>query len=189
MEESRRLVELERKIKTGLNTFVEVGEALLEIRDSKLYRIEHKTFEAYCRDKWQMSKQRANQLVAASCVVDAITKMTTNVVIPKTEAQVRPLGKLEPEDQPKAWAKAVELAGGEQPTAKQVEAASVEIKKESKPEHESRWEKQNIPKYIPAAGMTIANNAIRILGTINDNDTEKEMALKMVIKFCESELS
>jgi hypothetical protein len=33
-----RLIELESVIETGIKTFVEVGNALLEIRDSKLYR-------------------------------------------------------------------------------------------------------------------------------------------------------
>ena len=45
-------------------TFIEVGKALLAIRDAKLYRKTHKTFEAYCRDRWEMSRPRAYQLIA-----------------------------------------------------------------------------------------------------------------------------
>jgi hypothetical protein len=45
-QKSRR-TELENVIERGLSTFVEVGNALLEIRDSKLYRETHPTFEAY----------------------------------------------------------------------------------------------------------------------------------------------
>jgi hypothetical protein len=126
VDESKRLIALEQTIKQGLDTFVEVGEALLEIRDSRLYRIEHGTFEEYCKGKWGMSRFHAYNLINGS-------KATKNVDNcqhkPTTESQARPLTKLPPEDQPKAWQKAVEIAGGEQPTAKQVSQAVVEISK------------------------------------------------------------
>ncbi len=41
--EVRRLTELESVIDRGLETFMEVGRALLEIRESKLYRKSYKT--------------------------------------------------------------------------------------------------------------------------------------------------
>ena len=44
----RRLAELELVIERGLKTFVEVGAALLGIRDGRLYRETHATFEDYC---------------------------------------------------------------------------------------------------------------------------------------------
>jgi len=93
----------------------------MEIRDSRLYRIEYGTFEGYCLEKWKMSKRRANQLVSAASVVEAISE--TGTIVPTTESQARPLTKLPPEQQPVAWQAAVEKAGGEQPTAKQVEEA------------------------------------------------------------------
>jgi N6-adenosine-specific RNA methylase IME4 len=129
IEESRRLVELETTIGAGLQTFVEVGEALLEIRDARLYRIEHRTFEAYCREKWGMSRPRVYQLIGAS----QVTKQVSTIVdkAPSTESQARPLTKLPPEQQAQAWSKAVEMAGGEQPTAKQVEVAVLELVDES----------------------------------------------------------
>jgi hypothetical protein len=57
VDESRRLVELERKIQQGLLRFIELGEAL-EIRDSRLYRREHRTrtFEDHCRKDSKMSR-------------------------------------------------------------------------------------------------------------------------------------
>lgn len=74
-----------------------------------------------------MSKQRANQLVSAASVVDTISKTTTIVVTPKTESQARPLTKLTPEKQIEAWSKAVKSSGGEQPTAKIVQEAVLEV--------------------------------------------------------------
>ena len=43
--ETDRLVELERAVDRGLQTFVEVGQALAEICERKLYRASHDTFE------------------------------------------------------------------------------------------------------------------------------------------------
>lgn len=44
-----RLVELETVVSSGLKTFVDVGTALLEIRDARLYRVDFDTFEASCQ--------------------------------------------------------------------------------------------------------------------------------------------
>ncbi|HEX6762895.1 MAG TPA: hypothetical protein VF094_08855 [Gaiellaceae bacterium] len=46
--ESARLAELEHVVEQGLQTFVEVGLALAEIRDGRLYRATHSTFAEYC---------------------------------------------------------------------------------------------------------------------------------------------
>lgn len=35
--------------------FVECGNALAEIRDKRLYRGTHDTFEAYCYDVWKLT--------------------------------------------------------------------------------------------------------------------------------------
>jgi hypothetical protein len=119
------LVELERKIERGLGTFIEVGEALMEIRDSRLYRGEHGTFEDYCRKEWKMSRPRVYQLIGAA---EVATRLSTVVDKPPTsERQARPLTKLEAEQQPVAWNRAVELADGGPPTARQVEQAVIEL--------------------------------------------------------------
>lgn len=68
LDQSNRLVELERTIKRGIASFIEVGNALSEIRDSKLYLIEHETFEDYCRKKWGMERSNAYDLMATSRV-------------------------------------------------------------------------------------------------------------------------
>jgi hypothetical protein len=38
-EEADRLIELEKVVIAGLQSLIEVGEALIEIRESRLYRI------------------------------------------------------------------------------------------------------------------------------------------------------
>ncbi len=122
--ESAKLSRLEAVIETGLVEFKRVGLALLEIRDSRLYRAEFGTFEEYCRERWGMSKTHANRYVEAAGVAVNLTPM--GVIQPERERQLRPLAPLEPEQQREAWATAVREAGGAQPTAAIVERA-VEI--------------------------------------------------------------
>ena len=120
IQESADLVRLEKTIAQGLQTFVDVGEAMIEIRDRRLYRIEHATFADYCKVKWSMSDRRARQLMGASEVVAEIAKSGTTVS--KTERQARPLTKLPPEKRAEAWQEAVEASQTGTPTAKAVAA-------------------------------------------------------------------
>ena len=127
--ESLRLIELENTIKAGLDTFVEVGNALLEIRDSRLYRVDHPTFEDYCKTKWGMSKPYAIQLICASNVVENL-KTVAIATTPQNESQVRPLTKLKkPDQQREAWVRAVKSSPTGKPTAKLVKMFVDEILK------------------------------------------------------------
>lgn len=60
------LAKAEATIERGLATFMEVGAALGQIRDGKLYREQHDSFESYCRDRWNFTARRANQLMDAA---------------------------------------------------------------------------------------------------------------------------
>lgn len=61
--ETTRLQELEKIVETGLQTFVEVGQALMEIRDSQLYLETHRTFEEYVRARWGWARRTAYQYI------------------------------------------------------------------------------------------------------------------------------
>ena len=111
IEERNELERCEVVIKQGLKTFVEVGQALMLIRDKRLYRAEFGTFEAYCQDKWQLTRQYVNNMVAASKVVSNLEMETSGFQTPQTEKHARPLTKLEPELQAEAWQKVVEEHG------------------------------------------------------------------------------
>ena len=119
IEESRDLVRLETIIMNGLQTFVEVGEALANIRDRKLYRIEHETFQDYLSNKRKISRIHAFRLIQASETVKLLPKGNK----PTTERQARPLTKLPPEERAAAWSAAVKASPTRTPTAKEVEAA------------------------------------------------------------------
>lgn len=114
--EQAQLERCESVIQGGLQTFIEVGNALCEIRDSRLYK-QHGTFEEYCLSRWQMTPQSARRLIRSGDVVANLEPMGS---IPTNERQARPLTKLDtPEQQREAWTEAVEQSGGK-PTAKDV---------------------------------------------------------------------
>ena len=118
--EYNRLAHNETVIEKGLNTFVDVGNALAEIRDGKLYRQTYGTFEDYCRDRWGMVASRARQLMAAAEIVAGIESVTNVTLLPATESQARPLARLAPDEQIAAWQEAVETAPNGKVTAAHV---------------------------------------------------------------------
>lgn len=86
----RTLLDCELVIDRGLATFVEVGRALAEIRDRRLYRLTHGTFEDYCQQRWGFNDSRARQLIAAADVAREIETVTTVTIT--SERQARALG-------------------------------------------------------------------------------------------------
>jgi hypothetical protein len=122
--EQNNLVELEATIEKNLKSFYEVGFALMQIRDNKLYRENYITFEHYCKEKWRMSRPRAYQLIAAAEVQD---DLSTNVDI--SEGQARPLAKLkDPEERREVYERAIETAPEGKVTARHIEETVKEIK-------------------------------------------------------------
>lgn len=120
VSEVQRLEVLESVIDAGLQTFVHVGNALLEIRDSRLYRTSHGTFEDYCRERWQMGRNYASKMIAAAEVV--LNLGTIVPILPTAESQARPLVSLPPVAQREVWQAAVETAPGGKVTAAHVQA-------------------------------------------------------------------
>ena len=173
--ESKRLVELEEIIEKGVGTFLRVGEALSEIRDTRLYRLEYKTFEDYCREEWQMERRQVYRMMDAAEAAKNVSHGTQTA--PENERQARPLTKLEtPEQQREAWTAAVESAPNGKPTAKHVEAAVEQVQERTAP----RAERIN---FKPANGLQYAAMAIANLEKIQPNDTELTAALDKVQRY------
>jgi hypothetical protein len=76
LAESKRLIELEKIIKAGCQTFVEVGTALAEIRDARLYKSDFATFEDYCIGKWGWSKQHCYRLIECAPIAKSNPQVT-----------------------------------------------------------------------------------------------------------------
>lgn len=118
--ESKRLAYCEGVIREKLNGFMDVGAALATIREGKLYRAEFETFAAYCETKWEMTDRRARQYMAAFEAMLDLGKSGNIFPVPKDEAQVRELLKVEPEKRIEIFKEASEKFSTPQPTAKQI---------------------------------------------------------------------
>jgi hypothetical protein len=116
---SRTLAELERVIEKGMQTFIEVGNALLEIRESQLYRASYPTFEAYCRERWGWSRIHAHRHIDAARVT-ALLPMGNSPSSERVARELIPLAQ-NPSEARVAWEEAVKRHGAK-PTAAQVRA-------------------------------------------------------------------
>ena len=135
-EERDRLI-LEREVERA---FYKAGCALKELRDRKLYKSTHSSFEQYCEDRFGMRRRHPYRLIDAATVVDNILQLCPNrtqndsdtekniAIIPTSEWQIRSLTKLEPQQQREVWIKAVELAGNKAPSGRIVSELATEIK-------------------------------------------------------------
>lgn len=117
--ELSRRAELETTIERGLQTFVDVGLALMEIRDARLYRADYGTFEEYCRERWGWTRRHTNRLIASAEVVDNLGPI--GPILPSTESQARPLAALPPDLQRDVWREALDTAPNGKVTAAHVQ--------------------------------------------------------------------
>jgi hypothetical protein len=108
---------LESAIERGLKTFMETGEALARVRDRRLYREGHETFEQYCQARWGFRREAADRYVRAAAVVPVLNP--TGLAPPSTESVARELAPLLPEPDKM---RAVWVAVGPDATAAQVRA-------------------------------------------------------------------
>jgi hypothetical protein len=67
--------------------FWAAGKALQAVRDARLYRGSHDTFEAYCEERWEISRAQAYRLISAWPLAERLSPIGDKI----TESQVREL--------------------------------------------------------------------------------------------------
>ena len=87
--EVQTLEHYEHIIAQGIKTFVEVGQALLAIRDQRLYRQSLPTFEDYLRQRWDLSSRAYPRMMTRQW--SSRTCLPIGDIVPMNEAQARPL--------------------------------------------------------------------------------------------------
>jgi hypothetical protein len=122
--EEQVLGKAELAIAKGIQTFWEVGAALATIRDQKLFRGTHDSFELYALERWGMGKSYASRLIGAAGAMANLSEAVVEAM-PTAERQVRPLLALPPNGQRIAWQLVLDQVGGAN-QAKKVTAAMVE---------------------------------------------------------------
>ena len=123
--EKTALARCERIIDRGLKTFREVGQALLEVRDSRLERRSHESFADYCEQRWKFTHRHANQLIADAKTIAAVDGKHASQIL--TQRQATELGKVPAEDREKVLDWAAEKADGAPLTARAIREAAAEV--------------------------------------------------------------
>ena len=99
--EQQSLERCEQDIECGIKSFVAVGTALATIRDNRLYRQTHDTFEAYCKERSHIGRSYANKQITAAALVKELG--TTVPILPTSESHVRALLQFDEGDRPQVW--------------------------------------------------------------------------------------
>lgn len=132
-DEERERHRLEIKIDRAIS---ESWLALKQLRDRRLYRSTHKTFEEYALDRFGYNRAHAYRLINAAVVLEnlSLTQIEDDLSpnwrqkLPISESQCRELAKLPSKQQPFAWDQVLEVSGDKAPTAKVVRSVARQIK-------------------------------------------------------------
>lgn len=81
---------------------------IAEIRDSKLYRSQYRTFEAYCQSRWGWNRTHAQHLITAAETVKTLPEKAFTIV--NNEGQAREVAKVEPAQRAQVVTHAAEQA-------------------------------------------------------------------------------
>ncbi|OWY66009.1 hypothetical protein B7486_39050 [cyanobacterium TDX16] len=123
--------------------FYQAGSALAQIRDRRLYRSTHKTFDAYCQDRFNFTRRYSDYLIAATSVVENLQQMRTihsqnqldeslrtvhSQTLPTRLEQIKPLASLKPDEQRQVWDRAVATANGQVPSGRIVKEIIEQLK-------------------------------------------------------------
>ncbi|GAB3900616.1 hypothetical protein [Spirosoma agri] len=181
--EQQELTALETVIKTGLDTFLQVGSALLEIRQKKLYRGSHLSIKAYVADRFGLGRQRAYQLMDAAQVVQDLSDdhagnvtydyeadssadlNTHSLVLPEKESHASALAEIAPEKRRKVWDEVVrqQQVTGKSITARKIlataETIGASLAKEAPNEPKTPKKSKNNASLIKQAYITQLQNA------------------------------
>jgi hypothetical protein len=148
-DEQRDRYQLELQVEQA---FYRAGKALSQLRQRRLYRSTHRTFEAYCQDRFGFTRRYSDYLIAGVVVVDNLQQMRTipsqtqelnhpnqeemkeNLsttqapILPTKLEQIKPLASLKPVDQRQIWDKAVAAANGKVPSGRIVREMVEQLK-------------------------------------------------------------
>jgi phage N-6-adenine-methyltransferase len=152
--EQTELAQHEATIRRGIGTFIEVGTALLAIRDGQLFRDQYDTFEDYCQERWGFNSPHARRLIRAAETVSNIQNDPIGSPLPTHESQIRPITTLRTaEEQRAAWQKAVETAPETGITAGHVQRVVDEMT-HSEPEERKEPEVKTVVRFTGYSSAT-----------------------------------
>lgn len=135
-DERQTLADCQSVIEQGMQTFIEVGNALMTIRSQKLYRESHRTFEEYVGEKFDLQRRRAYQLIEAAEVVGRLKQLdlplndSQGADLPLMESHARAMSGLDDEELGQAWQEVQQenKIGGKPLSTEKIKAVADRIK-------------------------------------------------------------
>jgi hypothetical protein len=124
--------ECETIVRQGWAHFTQVGEALVRIRDKKLYKNEYHSFEFYCRERWGFGRSQGSRYIGAALVQQNLGTIP-GIPMPESEAQIRPLIGLPTELAQQAWLNALSWSRDGYVPARLVKRAVRQVLKTEQP--------------------------------------------------------
>lgn len=88
-EQEKRFEALETQIEENYLSGFKLAAALAEIRDKRLYRANYKTFEKYCKERWEYSRSYCERLADMDGVLKDLKDFEKTPSFPKNELQAR----------------------------------------------------------------------------------------------------
>jgi hypothetical protein len=194
-EQKTLLAECVDDILKNQQGFFVVGYRLWQISSQKLHRETHKSYAAYCREKFDFSKSHANrQIQAYLCEKQLKSLKDVEVYVPTKENQVRWITDLSPEQQIEVAKVVLEKVGKKQATANDFKNAREQLY--PKPKREPKTTKpKDIRDAVMASGsskavqfdpklvslLELKERAQHVYDIFSDPDKTKE-ALDTIVK-------
>lgn len=156
-KETNQFTKLDAIIVAGAKTFMEVGDALMKVRDAKLYRAKFATFEEYTESRGVSIRQAYRYMVAAETAKELknVTRVSHDsdpinieVIEGASENALNELAKTAPEKRAKVAAKAAKNNGGKL-TTKSIKEAAAELDHKAKPIVDVEPVKKELPAPAP----------------------------------------
>jgi hypothetical protein len=157
--EINRKTQLEQVIDRSHAQFIEVGLAVAEIRQGKLYQIEYETFEEYCDKHWGWTKQRIYQIMDATEIHRSLPPKVNNLLT--RESQLRPLKSVPPVQREIVVREASKASPNGHVTAKAItEAAQRVVTPKPTPTEK--------PQLLDATGFPVPDSVIQLFHRVEE---------------------
>ncbi len=161
--EKRDRDKFEETIRAGDDSDLDRNKALRAMRERRLYRESHRSFSEYCRDKWDLSEQRASQLIQWDEEIEMLADKIDEKLIPKSERAIRELRRALDKNKEEVLKLASEKSNGGRPNSTTIAAARIELE-------------GNVEKKVKDKGVKVqaAVKAVKIvLSFLEDSDFDE----------------
>lgn len=120
-EERARRAELEEQVLVGIRAGALSARAARTLRDERLYRSTHTTFESYAKEVFGLSRQRVYQLIDFAGVAEEASAYGIEV---SNERMARALGVVEPQNYQLVMSVTKAVTGKERPSSADVQGVA-----------------------------------------------------------------